>query len=348
MSRNILIRVDSSFFIGSGHLIRCLTIAEQQRDAGASVTFVCRDLEGNLSKLVNEKGFNLVLLPRASCDDTLTGYVKWLTTTQEQDALETTDVLQQFGKVDRVVVDSYAIDEMWEKLVRPYTDEIFVIDDLANRKHDCDILLDQNFYLNKDERYIGLVPKHCKLLLGPEHALLREEFYQTKKKMKSRSGKLHNILVFYGGADITDETSKAIGALSILKANGELQNVSITVVVGGSNPQKESIFNLCQNEGFKYLCQVNNMAELMAEADLMLGAGGTTNWERCFLGLPAIVTAVAENQLKVCEDCATYGIIDYLGYWDKVTLDSVSMAVRKFTSPEKSFSMQKKMSQLFD
>ena len=343
----LIFRVDSSSLIGSGHLMRCLTLAQRYRKGGHNVAFVCRDLKGNLSGLVKTQVFQLYMLPTATQDDTLTGYGKWLTITQEQDAAETVALMQNIGKVDRVVVDSYAIDETWEKIVRPYTNEIFVIDDLANRKHDCDILLDQNFYLNKEERYKELVPEQCKLLLGPEHALLREEFYLAKEKMKPRDGKLHNILVFYGGADATNETSKAIEALSLLKSNGELQNVNITVVVGGSNLRNESISNHCLKEDFKYLCQVNNMAELMAEADLMLGAGGTTTWERCFLSLPAIVTAVAENQFHICDDCATAGIIHYLGQWNKVTIYDICEAVRKFTNSEMSISMQKKMSQLF-
>lgn len=344
---DIVIRVDSSNLIGSGHLMRCLTLAQRYRKDGHRVAFVCRDLEGNLSGLVKNQKLQLYLIPASEKDEMLTGYGKWLTVTQEQDAAETVALIQEIGKVDRVVVDSYAIDETWEKLVRPYTNEIFVIDDLANRKHDCDILLDQNFYLNKDERYIGLVPEHCELLLGPEHALLREEFFQAKEKMKHRDGKICNLLVFYGGADATDETSKAIEALSMLKSNGELQDVRITIVVGGSNTRNESISNLCQKEDYRYFCQVNNMAELMAEADLMLGAGGSTTWERCFLGLPAIVTAVAENQFQICDDCATAGIIYYLGHWNRVTIDDICKAVRKFTDSEVSISMQKKMSQLF-
>ena len=343
----IVIRVDSSSVIGSGHLMRCLTLALRYRKEGHSIAFICRELEGNLACLVKEQVIQVYMLPATLEDDNLTGYGKWLTVTQEQDAAETVALITQMGTVDRVVVDSYAIDEIWEKIVRPYTNDIFVIDDLANRKHDCDFLLDQNFYLNKEERYIGLVPEHCKLLLGPEHALLREEFYQAKEKMKPRDGKLRNILVFYGGADATDETSKAIEALSMLKSNGELKDVRITVVVGGSNTRKESISNLCQKEDYKYLCQVNNMAELMADADLMLGAGGSTTWERCFLSLPAIVTAVAENQFHICDDCATAGIIYYLGHWDKVAMDDIYQAIIEFKNTKMSISMQKKMSQLF-
>jgi len=344
----VVVRADSSNLIGSGHIMRCLTLAQLYHKDGHSVSFICRNLEGNLAGLITNLEFKLYMLPAAKKDDSLIGYGKWLTVTQEQDAVETVALLQKMGKIDRLVVDSYAIDETWEQLVRPYTDEIFVIDDLANRRHDCDILLDQNFYLNKEERYAGLVPINCQLLLGPKYALLRDEFYKAKEKMKSRDGKLHNILVFYGGVDATDETSKAIQALTRLISNGILSDVEITVVVGASNVRKDDIANLCHKADFKILCQVNNMADLMAEADLMLGAGGTTTWERCFLCLPAIVTAVAENQLKVCEDCAAAGLLDYLGFWDKVTLDGISAAVRKFISPEMRLSMQNKMSQLFD
>lgn len=326
----ILIRVDSSSVIGSGHLMRCLTLAQRYRKEGHIVFFICRELEGNLAGLVKEQGFKLHMLPVAEQDDTLVGYAKWLTVTQEHDVAETVALMQKIGKVDRVVVDSYAIDETWEKIVRPYTNEIFVIDDLANRKHDCDILLDQNFYLNKEERYKELVPEQCKLLLGPEHALLREEFYQVKEKMKNRDGNLHKILVFYGGADATDETSKAIEALSKLKQSGELATVKVTIVVGGNNPRKDTIAALCSEEGFDYLYQVNNMAELMAEADLMLGAGGSTTWERLFLDLPALVTAIAENQFEICEACASVGMINYLGKWFDVTVEDVANAVTNF------------------
>ena len=221
-----------------------------------------------------------------------------------------------------------------------------VIDDLANRQHDCDILLDQNFYLNKESRYQGLVPEHCQLLLGPKYALLREEFFQVRKSMRVRDGQLRNILVFYGGVDATDETSKAIQALQNLRDTGVLHDVQVTVVVGASNERKEDIAGRCKQAGFRYLCQVSNMADLMAEADLMLGAGGSTTWERCFLGLPAIVTAIAENQVQICEDCAKEGLIFYLGYWDKVRQADICKAINKLRVPSKLLSMQRKMSQL--
>lgn len=324
---NIIIRVDSSSLVGSGHLMRCLTLAERKRKAGNYVTFVCRDLPGNISKLISERGFKFHLLPRYE-GKKLTGYAKWLTVSQEQDAQETADVIKKLAnKVDCLVVDSYAIDCTWERLLRPYVQEIMVIDDLANRHHDCDVLLDQNFYLNKEKRYQGLVPEHCELLLGPKHALLRDEFSLAQKDMQLRDGTLRNILVFYGGVDATDETTKAVKAL----AKMNFPQLEVTVVVGAGNSRKDIIACLCRQVGFVYRCQVSNMAELMARADLMLGAGGSTTWERCYLGLPAIVTAVAENQWQVCEDCAQVDLIYYLGHYDAVTEVDVCLAVRKFS-----------------
>ena len=330
---NIAIRTDSSTLIGSGHLMRCLALAERYRKDGNSVTFVCRDLLGNMAYLVSDKGFALTMLPAAEERPDLTGYAKWLTVTQEQDADETIAAIKKIGLIDRLVVDSYAIDSIWEKRLRSYVTKIMVIDDLANRQHDCDILLDQNFYLNKESRYQGLVPEYCQLLLGPKYALLREEFYQVRKSMRVRDGQLRNILVFYGGVDATDETSKAIQALQNLRDTGLLHDVQVTVVVGASNERKEDIASRCKQAGFRYLCQISNMAELMAEADLMLGAGGSTTLERCFLGLPAIVTAIAENQVRVCEDCFSIGYIMYLGKYEDVTVNKLKNKIAEIIEP---------------
>ena len=197
---NVVIRVDSSSAIGSGHLMRCLTLAEQLRkDKNAEVHFISRDLAGNMHGKVTDAGFMLHVLPAHPFDNSLDGYDAWLTVTQKIDAAETKDILQVFGKVDRLVVDNYALDIAWEQEMRPFVDEIFVIDDLANREHDCDILLDQNFYLAKENRYIGLVPEGCNLLLGPHYALLREDFYEARKHLRHRNSKLQNIVVFYRG-----------------------------------------------------------------------------------------------------------------------------------------------------
>lgn len=324
----VIIRADSSFSIGSGHIMRCLTLAGQlKKENSAEVHFICRDLDGNLSNLVRDAGCHLHLLPRAEYNPALKNYESWLTVTQEQDASESKALLSDLRlRVDRIVVDSYAIDETWEKLMRPMTKEIFVIDDLANRPHDCDILLDQNEYLDKETRYKGLVPDKCKLLLGYKHVLLREEFYEVKKTLRKRDGKVKNILVFYGGSDPTNETMKAVNALSGINLSG----ITVNVIVGGANVHKDKVADFCKkHEGFHYFCQVNNMAEMMAQADLALGAGGSATWERLFLELPSIVTVVADNQEKIAEDCQTLGLINYLGRAKEVSVERLKAEIER-------------------
>lgn len=332
MGCTVAVRVDSSELIGSGHLMRCLTLAERMCFDGADVHFICRDLAGNLNYLVEERGFALHILPHHTPERSLMGYEAWLTVVQELDAEETAEVLRAIRPVSRLVVDSYALDASWEQKMRPLASEIFVIDDLANRRHDCDFLLDQNFYRDLQHRYDDLVPEKCKLLLGPRHALLRQEFYEAKARLVPRDGSLRRILVFYGGSDRTQETEKAIRALVQI----QLLSVAVDVVVGGSNPRREQIERLCRQHAFlRYHCQVENMAELMANADLCLGAGGTTTWERCFLGLPTLVTAVAENQMEICRDCAEEGYIYYLGRWDKVSEADIAGTIQIFTDLRK-------------
>lgn len=330
-----VIRTDASTSIGSGHVMRCLTLAHRlKKEKNAKVVFVMRDLPGNLIDVVEKQGFEVLKLSPANQKYSLNGYGLWLTVPMEVDAQQTIEVLQHYLQehgcdvVDRLIVDSYALDEQWELMLRPYCREITVIDDLANRRHDCDILLDQNFYLNKDVRYAGLVPEHCKMLLGPEHALLREEFYEAQKHLRKRDGNIKNILVFYGGSDLTNETEKAIKALVQLHDEG--YSFTADIITGVSNSRREKIEKICSKyQFFHYYCQVSNMAEFMNKADLMLGAGGSTTWERLYMELPALVTAVAENQIQGCRDCSHAGIIEYLGINEDVRVDTILEALHK-------------------
>ena len=331
----IVFRADASSLIGSGHVMRCLTLAQRlHKEENAKVIFIMRKLLGNLIDVVRKQSFAVLVLPPADQDYELEDYGLWLTVPMEVDAQQTIKVLQHYLQehgcdvVDRLIVDSYALNEQWELMLRPYCREIMVIDDLANRRHDCDILLDQNFYLNKDVRYAGLVPEHCKMLLGPEHALLREEFYEAKKHLRKRDGNIKNILVFYGGSDLTNETEKAIKALVQLHDEG--YSFTADIITGVSNFRRNKIGKVCCKYRFlQYYCQVSNMAEFMNKADLMLGAGGSTTWERLYMELPALVTAVAENQIQGCEDCSQAGIIEYLGINEDVRVDTILEALHK-------------------
>ena len=206
---------------------------------------------------------------------------------------------------DWLVVDHYALDTRWESAMRETAKQIMVIDDIADRQHDCDVLLDQNFYTDMQTRYIGKVPAYCQLLLGPRYALLRDEFLKLREQIKPRTGAVKRILVFFGGVDADNYTGLAIKALTDMK----LEDVHVDVVIGAQHPCRAGIEKNCKVRGFVCHVQTNKMAELMAVADLAIGAGGTAIWERSCLGLPSISLCVAENQRKQIRDAAEVGLL---------------------------------------
>lgn len=341
--KKIVFRVDSSTQIGSGHLMRCLTLANQLKSK-AEILFISRNLVGNLNYLITQNGFKNIELLLANDQIELSGYESWLTVKQEQDAKEVIEILTNID-VELMVVDSYAIDANWEKVIRPYAKKIMVIDDLANRKHDCDILLDQNYYKDMETRYNGLVNEKCKLLLGPKYVLLREEFYKAKQHQRQRNGEIKNILVFFGGSDLINETMKTLRALEMLGRD----DITVNVVVGGGNQYKNEVKKFCDRyKWMNYYCQINNMAEMMNQADLAIGAGGTTTWERCFLGLPAIVIAVAENQVIGSTYCREKNLICYIGKYDEVNVEKLNKQIIYFLQNKKKlFEMMNNMNVLF-
>lgn len=317
---NICFRVDSSIEIGSGHVMRCLTLAEEFTRNGHNVVFMSRLHEGNLCNLMRSKGYEVLTLEKPTKDIVGTlKHAKWLGVTTDEDLKESEQViLNSNHKFDWIIIDHYAIDITWERSIRKHIPNVMVIDDIADRQHDCDILLDQNFYQSAESRYLNLVPSHCNMLLGPKYALLRNEFieyYPIKKEHQD----IKKILVFYGGSDATDETLKAINAIK----NINDLDLHADVVVGGLNSNKALIKEQCEDENFTFHYNINYMAKLMHEADFAVCAGGSTTWERYCVGLPAIVTAVAYNQVELCENAHILGVDQYIGLSNEVTVKSI-------------------------
>lgn len=314
----VFIRCDSSFVIGSGHVMRCLTLADILRDLGAHVNFICAELPGNLCSYIEKKGFCVYKLffseivgLRAPGEN----QEKKILHSREDDAGKTLEIVKRNGGAELLIVDHYALDIDWERQVRQAAAKIMVIDDLADRVHDCDMLLDQNYYLNMHSRYDGLLPDHCLELLGPDYSLLRNEFYEVRKNLRKRDGLVKRVLVFFGGSDPDNQTVKALKAISLANR----PDIAVDVVVGGNNPNREIIRDLCgKSANISFHCQVENMAELMSAADLSIGAGGTAMVERCFLGLPSIVIILADNQYQAARDVAATGAILLAGWHSNV------------------------------
>lgn len=303
----VTIRADASVAIGSGHVMRCLTLARALRDQGATVEFVSRQLDGNLCDFIESCGFAMHRLPGAMAAD-------W-----KRDADEARHAVNAVQ--DWLVVDHYGLDADWERQMRGCARRILVIDDLANRPHDCQILLDQNYYLRPQDRYDGKVPPSCQLLLGPRYVLLAPQFEKEASSPRTRDGKIRRVLVFFGGSDPTRETGKALDAIKLL----DWSDVHFDVVVGAGNPQKELIQLRCgELPDTAYHCQTPDMARLCSLADVALGAGGSANWERFKLGLPSIVVVTADNQRETVEALAAGKYIHLLGWHDEINAESMA------------------------
>lgn len=304
----VLIRSDSSIEIGSGHLMRCLTLADQLRAEGADVVFACRDLPGGLFELLEGHGYRYVSLSF----DEVGADIQYC----DAKATITAATALYSGGFDWLVVDHYGLDVAWERMLRPHARRLMVIDDLANREHDCDLLLDQNYYRDLKQRYQGLVPAQCITLLGPAYVLLRPEFICARRRLRQRDGTVSRILVFFGGSDATNQTQKVLDALRILSR----PDILIDVVVGINNPHQHEIKATCNElPNVAYHCQTSNMAELIRVADIAIGAGGATTWERCALGLPTLTVVFADNQLQTTLDLDELGATLFLGWADRVT-----------------------------
>lgn len=312
---NIVFRTDASLNIGTGHVMRCLTLADALREQGAACTFICRPHAGHLLDLITQRGHRAVALPAIAVDaspiQAFSGpsHAHWLGTDGVTDAADTRQALGD-ESVDWLVVDHYALDAKWERALLPACRRLMVIDDLADRPHDCDLLLDQNLGRTAED-YNGLTSDNATRLIGPQYALLRPEFAQLRAESLARRAhpKLKRLLITMGGVDKDNATGQVLDALKACPLPGELE---ITVVMGPHAPwlQHVQAQALQMPWATKVLAGVDNMAELMADSDLAIGAAGSTSWERCCLGLPAIQLVLANNQKEAASALALLGAVE--------------------------------------
>jgi UDP-2,4-diacetamido-2,4,6-trideoxy-beta-L-altropyranose hydrolase len=278
--------------------MRCATLAEELRQRGATTSFICRQMPGDSIEWLSARGIPVESLPQTTLSGDAakdTGsYASWLGATLDMEIEQVRERLVACGEIDWLVVDHYALDATWEKAMRGQVRKILCVDDLANRAHDCDLLLDQNYY-DEPDRYAGLLPTGATTLLGPRYALVRPEFALWRSKQKARDGSVRHILLFMGGGDSANVTTVALQAL--IQLHSHSLSWQVDVVLGAGNPHIADIQSICADLNWVRLHhQANNMATLMANADLAIGAGGSTNWERACLGLPSLIFAVADNQ----------------------------------------------------
>lgn len=285
----VAIRTDASPSVGSGHVMRCLSLAQALQAQQASIRFVSRSLPEHLAALVQRQGHELVSLPVLECGE-------------DEDAART---LAAVGRCDWVVVDHYGLGERWERAVGAAGAKLLAIDDLA-RAHDCDVLVDQNIHPRGDERYLDRVPRRCVRLLGTRHALLDAKFEDARRAVQAREGSVERLLVFLGGMDERNVTERVLRALLDVGLHG----VRVDVVIGALHPARARIEALTAELGnARCHVQTPDMAQLLAGADMAIGAGGTSTWERCALGVPALAMCVADNQRELLFHASRAGLV---------------------------------------
>lgn len=294
----VIFRVDASLEMGSGHVMRCLTLANALKERGSVCEFLCREHPGNLIGYIQNQGFPVLNLG-APCADvsaySSAQYLQWLGATQESDAAACEQVVGGH-RYDWMIVDHYGIDYRWQELLGSRYARLAVIDDLANRKHRCDVLLDQT-YGRPESDYEALVPTDCELLTGSQYALLRPDFssFRTASLERRKHSCLKRLLISLGGVDSNNVTEQVLEGLceSSLPRDSE-----IVVVMGATAPWLDAVRQRAARMPWRttVLANVSDMASQMCSADLAIGAAGSTSWERCCLGLPTLMLVLADNQ----------------------------------------------------
>jgi UDP-2,4-diacetamido-2,4,6-trideoxy-beta-L-altropyranose hydrolase len=329
--------VDASQNIGSGHVMRCLVLAKAIQNKGAVIIFLTRNHIGSLNQMISSKGYEVRSLPPPveGLQSKLSGYGQWLGVEQSVDA-EQSIALLGGANPDLLIVDHYALGEDWESRLRPYVKSIFVVDDLANRKHDCDWVLDQNYNLD-NTRYDRWVTADTVKILGPQYSLLRDEFTRWRAYIRDRKGCVNRIFLFFGGSDPDNLTLLVLRALQ----HPKLCHIAVDVVIGIGNPYGSDIQDfVAEHPNTKLHVQVENIAELMVEADLAIGAGGSTTWERMALGLPSVVVTIAENQVPFTRALSEADYLTWLGNGQDIDQSKVENSLLDLLNQPKKLSVQ--------
>ena len=307
----VALRADASLQMGSGHVMRCLTLADALKAKGAQCHFISRAHPGHLLEAIHQRGYkvNSLVAPviRAqAATKTIAidvpdiqqepAHAAWLGSTWQTDAQETAAILADL-QPDWLVVDHYALDQHWEEVLAPHYRKLMVIDDLADRHHCCDLLLDQNLG-RQPEHYAPWVPAHCQVLTGPQYALLRPEFAELRPyslQRRQAQPALRQLLISMGGVDQPNATGQVLQALKTCALPADCR---ITVVMGLTAPWLQNVRELAAQMPWptEVVVNVNDMARRMVDSDLAIGAAGSTSWERCCLGLPTLMVVLAENQ----------------------------------------------------
>jgi UDP-2,4-diacetamido-2,4,6-trideoxy-beta-L-altropyranose hydrolase len=303
----VVFRTDASPYIGGGHVMRCLALANALRSGGAKCSFACSQQTPVSVPALVSSGHRYIELDDPADAETLCRALP--------------------GGCDWLVVDHYGWNAAHEARCRPWARNILVIDDLADRPHDCDLLLDQTAG-RAVSAYGGLVPAASAVLVGSQYALLRPEFAAARPTSLARRtpNPLKRILVSLGLSDPLNATQTILQG--IIESRLPL---TVDVVLGPSAPGLSAVRSLVDRHRDAFVLHVGTeaMAELMTRADLCFGAAGSTSWERCCLGLPTVLTVIADNQREIAGRLVGEGAAISLGFASELTPAAVAGTLHK-------------------
>lgn len=323
VAKHLLIRADAGPEMGTGHVMRCIALAQAWQDIGGNVTFLTSRKTAPLESRLKSESINIVYLrSRPGTVD---------------DALETADLVQLRG-VHWVVADGYHFGSDYQWRVRESRARLLLIDDYGHADHYyADIVLNQNIHASE-----GIYKKkesYTRLLLRTKYALLRREFAKWRDWKREIPEMAGRILVTLGGSDPQNATLEVIRALNL----SHTPDMEVRIVLGPSNMHEASLVEAVHGSRFTVHRSVENMPELMAWADLAVSAGGSTCWELAYLGLPCLVLVLTENQRGIAEGLDEFGTVVNLGRHQDLDAEYISEQLSKVI---RSAERRKRMSQL--
>lgn len=299
----VAFRVDSSKILGSGHIQRCITLANYLKTQGIDSVFICKNFEGNFAYLLEKAAYPIHFIDHGL--------------NEKEDSKESLELIRKWS-INALVIDCYALSEVFESPIKKDGFNILVIDDLMNRPHECDLLLDQNYRIDYTKAYDHLLPSNSQKFLGPGFSLLRPQFLEAKPKAQKQITEIKNIFVFFGGSDPTKETFRFLTSIPQHSPH------HYHVLISKGNTHLKEILALKNNGDFTLYIDAENVAEIMLKCDFYIGSGGTITWERMILNLSAIVISVADNQVPGAEALAHDGLHWYLGPAESVDYKNLS------------------------
>ena len=320
---NVAFRTDSGPHIGTGHLVRCLTLGHELRGRGADVTFFCRDHHGAASDLIRAMAFGIVELPTRRGQPALSDPFTWSGATDSEDAAQ---LLQKLpSPPDWVIVDHYSLGDDWESLVRPHCRRLAVIDDLA-RGHECDLLIDPNWHgPAMAGRYAGRLNAGATALLGPDFAFLDPRFHARRVSPIDRRLPVNRVLVYFGGSNLYDLSALTLTVLKL----PEFRDLQVDVVIGATTANRDSVSGYAAQRPRVTIHEHQPcLAPLLAKADIAIGGVGGTTWERMCLGVPTLAAIIADNQAESAQRLSDAGLLLLLGRAADVTAESMAAGLR--------------------